>query len=128
MNIFLLFIFFFDIAPPVPVKLGWAGIAFAVAFGLVLSATATASFLILKNKLSFRNRTIIAGILLLIGFGGAILLGTLTLLFDYDAERNRQPYVRPLNPDEERYQYEDRKDERPGNANTNQKTPTNSNK
>ncbi len=75
--ILFILLFLLDIAPdPVatPFKFGWAGSAFAVAFGLFLSAIAMASFFLFRKKLSILTRAIAAVILLFAALGGTVLL------------------------------------------------------
>lgn len=65
---------------------GATGVAGAVALGLFLSAIALGFFLLFRKTLSTSLRAIIAGILLLLGIGGAAGISALTLVYDAAAE------------------------------------------
>lgn len=104
MNNLFQIIFWGDISPPEPFKLGLTGFGVVVGFGLFLSALAITGFLLFRKSLSVRVRTIIAAVLLIIGFGGAILIGIFVVFFDANAERSRKQYYRPINPQEREYE------------------------
>lgn len=89
----------------------------AIAFGLFLTAIATAVFLLFRKKFSSRISAIIAGILLLAGIGGGVVIWQAAAAHDAEAERNRIRYKPAYNP------YARRGQEIPestGNSNTNQ--------
>lgn len=114
----------FDIAPPEPFKFGASGKASAVAFGLFLSAIAIAGFLLLRRKLSLIVRAVIAGAILLLGFGCTIFIWTAAAAYDAEAERNRPRYERPYNPARERQENDEIKMET-ANSNTNKAPKSN---
>jgi hypothetical protein len=121
MNNLLILFAFLDIAPPEPFKYGGAGRMAAIAFGLFLTAIATAVFLLFRKKLSSRMSAIISGILLLAGIGGGVVIWQAAAAHDADAERNRIRYEHVPNP------YARRGNEIPesnGNSNTNQTKAT----
>lgn len=124
----LLFVFL-DIAPPEPFTFGSFGHGSAVAFGLFLTAIAVAVFLLFRKRWSASTRGIIAGIFLLFGIGGGILIWQAFAHYDAEALKNRPVYHHVENP-YARHDLEEPKPTSPENANTaqNKNSQTNSKK